>query len=215
MPLLIAMGMMIIAVVTRFYLSSALLVYGWRAKSLHEPRTAFNLLVLPCCCCCCHHLHCCLSLSLSLSLYVLGVGRFSFGPPPCLGMYRWMHLSLGCMSFECRITMPPLAWLIFSLQHLNQPSHSTATDWLTECCNCKQLGTCLKSATAGSKLPCTWMCVNNLHNAWKQQQKVGSYCFYMMGSMRLSHLSQTVVETKIVVWLCWTFCYRNCLVCFA
>ncbi len=67
MPLLIAMGMMIIVVVTRFSLSSALLVYGWMVKSLHEPRTASNLLVLPCCCCCCHHLHSCLSLSLSLS----------------------------------------------------------------------------------------------------------------------------------------------------
>jgi hypothetical protein len=73
-----------------------------------------------------------ISIVASLSLYVLGVGRFSYCPPPCLGMYRWMHLSLGCMSFECRITMPPLAWLIFSLQHLNQPSHSTATDWLTD-----------------------------------------------------------------------------------
>lgn len=114
------------------------------AKSLHEPRTASNLLVLPCCCCCCHHLHCCLSLSLS----VLGVGRFSYYPPPCLGMYRWMHLSLGCMSFECRITMPSLAWLIFSLQHLNQPSHSTATDWLNV------------------------VIVNNLEHAWNLLQPV-------------------------------------------
>jgi hypothetical protein len=75
--LLIAMGMMIIVVVIRFSLSSALLVYGWMAKSLREPRTASNLLVLLgcccCCCCCCHHLHCCLSLSLSLSL-CLGSG---------------------------------------------------------------------------------------------------------------------------------------------
>ncbi len=105
--LLIAMGMMIIVVVIRFSLSSALLVYGWMAKSMSQEQP-------PICLCCwaaaaAAAVIISIVASLSLSLYVLGVGRFSYCPPPCLGMYRWMHLSLGCMSFECRITMPPLA----------------------------------------------------------------------------------------------------------